>query len=100
MAKPEYNRSNRSNSNEREAVDVQRVVDHLNHAFAVATKDMGRPARVMAEGELGETVLVPNKLYQLQVDFSYMINEIVRGPRYIAPKIIADCNELIAKCSK
>ncbi len=97
MAKPEYNRSNRSNSNEREAVDVQRVVDHLNHAFAVATKDMGRPARVAVEGS---DVLVPNKLYQLQVDFSYMINEIVRGPRYIAPKIIADCNELIAKCSK
>jgi hypothetical protein len=97
MAKPEYNRSPRTNTPAREAVDVQRVVDHLNHAFAMATKDMGRPARVQVEGS---EALVPNKLYQLQVDFSYMINEIARGPRYIAPKIIADANELIGRCGK
>lgn len=87
----------RNNAPEREHVDIQRVVDHLGHAFAIATKDMGRAARVAVAGK---TELVPNNLYKLQVAFSYMINDIVRGPRYIAPKIIADCNEFIANINK
>ena len=89
MFKPQTNRSNTQTVGE-----VQRVVDHLGHAFSIATKDMPRAARVGVEGSNGP---VPNELYQLQVTFSYMIDDIVRGPRYIAPKIIADCNEFIAK---
>jgi hypothetical protein len=77
--------------------DIQRVVDHLGHAFAIATKDMGRAARVVSPGT---TNLVPNELYKLQVRFSYMINDIMRGPRYIAPKIITECNEFIASINK
>jgi hypothetical protein len=89
--------SKRTTQPEREHVDIQRVVDHLGHAFAIATKDIGRAGRVASPVTNN---LVPNELYKLQVKFSYMIDDIMRGPRYIAPKIIADCNEFIAGIGK
>lgn len=35
------------------------------------------------------------KLFQLQVDFAYMLDAIKRGPGYIAPKLIAVTNDFI-----
>ncbi len=96
MFKPQNSRTNtRTNYPERDTTDVQRVVDHLNHAFGMATKDLGRAGKAVVDN-----VSVPNQLYKLQVEFSYMIDAITRGPRYIAPKVIADCNEFIANITK
>lgn len=70
-------------------IDSDRVVRHLNRNFADAISGLGKAAK----DKNGN----PNKLYQLQVEFAYMIDEIQRGPVYLMPKVIADANELITK---
>lgn len=65
------------------AVDVNRVVAHLNRNFRAAISRLDSKADAA-------------KIKRHQIDFSYMIDEIQRGPSYLAPKIIADANELIA----
>lgn len=74
---------------QRPAIDVTRVVKHLNLAFSKAIRGLGRPARDK-DGK-------PNDLYKYQVEFSYMIDEIQRGPVYQMPKVISEANEMIAK---
>ena len=78
---------------EKETVlNIPQIVDFLNHAFRQATQGMGKATR-SKDG-------VKNNLYQLQVDFSYMIDEIMRGPTYIVPKVVTDANALIAKAAE
>ena len=72
------------------AIDSDRAVRHLNRNFAKAIRD--QPGKAMKDKNG-----VPNKLFQYQVDFAYMIDEIQRGPIYLMPKVIADANELITK---
>lgn len=74
---------------QRPAIDVTRVVKHLNLAFSKAIRGLGRPIRDK-DGKI-------NDLYRYQVEFSYMIDEIQRGPVYQMPKVISDANEMIAK---
>lgn len=68
---------------QRSPIDTDRVVRHLSRNFSVITKDLGRAVK-------------GNALYNYQIEFAYMIDEIQRGPEYLAPKVIADANELIA----
>lgn len=64
-------------------LDTQKVCRFLSKAFASATEKFGRHA------ERG------TDLYKLQVEFSYFMDEISRGPIFHAPKVIADCNTFI-----
>jgi hypothetical protein len=73
-------------------LDVKQIVDFLNHAFRQATQGMGKATR-SKDG-------TKTALYDLQVEFSYMIREITSGPTYIVPKIVTECNELIAKAGE
>lgn len=66
------------------AVDTNRVVAHLNRNFRLAISRLDHKADADA-------------IKRHQVDFSYMVDDIQRGPAYLAPKVIADANELIAK---
>lgn len=66
------------------AIDSSRVVRHLNANFKAAIQKLGK------KNEKG------TKLYTLQVEFAYMIDEIQRGPVYLMPKVISDANDLIA----
>lgn len=68
---------------ESKQINRDQVVNYLNHAFAKATQKMGSKN---AKG---------TELYDKQVEFCYMIDEIQRGPQYIIPKVIAECNKMI-----
>jgi len=70
-------------------LDIKQIVDFLNHAFRQASQGMGKATR-SKDG-------TKSVLYQAQIDFCYLIDEITRGPTYIVPKIVTDANELIAK---
>lgn len=71
-------------------IDMDRVISHLSTAFANATHGMGRPSR------LAEKDSPSRNLFNLQVTFCYYLDSIMRGPKYIAPKIITECNNFIS----
>lgn len=76
-------------------IDISRVVSHLNHLFAEAIARFERPVSPYSFSEGTVSERESNSTYRWQVKFCYLLNEIVRGPKYIVPKIIADANELI-----
>lgn len=78
-------------------INIDHVVRYLSHAFAKAmtkaTSKIGNKAlRSVVNGKVTTT-----SLYDYQVQFCYLIDDIQRGPTYIAPKKIQEANELIAK---
>lgn len=75
--------SQEQNNQPVKSVDVNRVVAHLSRNFRAAI------TRLDSKSDA-------DKIKRHQIDFSYMIDEIQRGPAYLAPKVIADANELIA----
>lgn len=82
---------------DQQKINVDNVVRYLNHAFAKAmqkaTSKIGNKAlRTDVNGKISTTAL-----YDYQINFCYLIDDIERGPRYIAPKKIQEANELIAK---
>lgn len=72
--------------------DVNQSVRYLNAAFARATQGLGKAVRIK---DKDKNKYVTTRLYDAQVDFCYMVNEITRGPKYFVPKLIADCNKMI-----
>lgn len=84
-----YNKSRGPRPEERK-INTEQVVSYLSHAFARA---MQNPA-LRGRNHKGTT------LYNYQVDFCYLIDEIQRGPEYILPKVIQDANQLIAALSQ
>lgn len=76
-------------------IDVNRVVSHLNHLFAEATARFERPISPYVYKDEKLSRREANATYLWQVEFCYLVSEIVRGPKYIIPKIIADANELV-----
>ena len=69
----------------KKVIDTNHVCSHLTWLFNNAISSMGR------DWQKG------TKLYAYQVEFCYFIDEIQRGPTYIVPKVIADCNDFINK---
>lgn len=68
-------------------INIDQVVNYLNHAFSKATQNRF-PQTKNHKG---------TDLYNYQVQFCYLIDDIQRGPRYIVPKLITEANELIAE---
>lgn len=64
-------------------ISIDQSVKQLSSAFYKATRGSG------------EKAVRGTTLFKLQVEFSYMVDSIKRGPAYIAPKLIAVCNEFI-----
>jgi hypothetical protein len=81
---------------EKQELDIPQIVTFLNHAFAKATQGMGRAARTVHK----DLTVTKTALYQLQVDFCYLIDDIQRSPLYIVPKLVAEANETIEKLSR
>lgn len=81
-----YNKS-RGPRPEEKKINVEQVIGYLNHAF-IRAQQKAIPA-------IGNRNFRGSKLYDFQVDFCYLIDEIQRGPVYILPKIIQDANQLI-----
>jgi len=70
-------------------IDVPKVVKFLHRSFEVA-QERARPV-------LGRDNTRRSRLYKFQVDFCYLIDEIMRGPTYIIPKRIQATNNLITR---
>lgn len=68
-------------------VDVNRVSDFLSRRFREVTERFPRATR--ADDGVNAT-------YELQQEFCYRIDEIQRGPAYLAPKLIQQTNGWIA----
>ena len=72
-------------------IDVNQVVRYLRHAFSKAHQQ--------AFSEIGNKNAVGDPLYDFQVEFSYLVDDIMRGPFYIVPKKIVAANQLIESLS-
>ena len=77
---------------EEKKINTEQVVTYLSHAFTRAQQK--------AAYAIGNRNFKGTKLYDYQVDFCYMIDEIQRGPQYILPKVIQDANQLIFNLEK
>lgn len=69
-------------------VDINRVGDFLSRRFREATDNLPRAAN---------TPMGLNIAYKLQQEFCYRLDEIQRGPVYLAPKLIQQLNVWIGK---
>ena len=72
-------------------INVGQVVKYLNHAFSKAQQQ--------AQPAVGNKNVRGTPLHDYQVEFAYLIDDIERGPTYIAPKKISEANELIERLS-
>lgn len=68
--------------------DPKQQIRRLNAEFREKTK------------QLGNNNLKGTKLYDLQVDFAYLIDEIERGPIFAIPHIIYKTETLIRSIGK
>jgi hypothetical protein len=63
-------------------VNVDKVLAGINRSFVQATAGLGSNAK-------------GTKLYQYQVDYCYIVNEINRGPSCMVQKYLSDLDDLI-----
>jgi hypothetical protein len=71
----------------KKVVNTDQTIRFLNHAFG--------KAQAKAIGGSGYKNTKGTQLYDYQVDFCYLIDDIQRGSKYIAPKKISEANNLI-----
>ncbi len=79
-------------------ININDVVKYLNRAFTKAIYKSSHIIGKSAERTMnidGEWETTP--LYDYQVDFAYLINEIQRAPIYNARKAIHKANDLISQ---
>lgn len=80
-------------------INVNDVVKYLSRAFSKATAKaadvIGTQAFRMKNKDTNE--YETSLLYDYQVEFCYLIDDIQRGPKYIVAKKIQMANELIAE---
>jgi len=69
-------------------INTTQVIEYLGRAFeAASTRFDNRKSKVVRG----------TQLYQYQVDFAYLLNEIKLGPVGLVPKVISDANALIVE---
>ena len=78
-------------------ININQVVRYLNHAFSKATSGLDKAVRYV---DYNINKVKTTELYDLQVDFMYMLDEIQRGPKYALSRVISDCNKLIDNINK
>lgn len=69
-------------------INIEQTAAYLSVAFANATRKFGSKNHKGTE------------LYDLQVEFCWLMHEITAGPPYIAPIPIQEANDLIARIEK
>lgn len=72
-------------------INIDQVLSYLGKAFHSATQRAMRARALPRDNTRGHL------LYDMQVEFCYLTNEIQRGSSYIVPKRITQANELIDK---
>lgn len=65
--------------------DSTQISNRLKYEFRERVKKLGN------RNEKGTL------LYNLQVDFSYIINEIQKGPTFFIPKLLSDYQQLLKR---
>ena len=83
-------------AHDQQKINVDKVVRYLSHAFAKAMSKATSKIGNKALRSVNKSKVSTTKLYDYQVKFCYLIDDIQRGPSYIAPKKIQEANELIA----
>ncbi len=85
-----------NNRRERKQIDVHQVLDYLNRAFDKASEPFGPRSKAVRKGP-GKKPGPPvgSALYEHQIEFCYLIDDIERGPKYMRPKAIQFANDLI-----
>lgn len=68
---------------EKKEINLEQVIAYLTNSFSKASRHLGY------KNQKGSA------LYDFQVEFMYLIDDIRRGPKYFAPKLITTANELI-----
>lgn len=82
-------------------INIEQVVNYLSHAFGkAASRAIQKVGSKAIRIENDDGSVDTSVLYDYQVEFCYLINEIQRGPSYIVPKIIQDTNDLISKLER
>lgn len=83
------------NNNVRKEINVVEVVKYLNYHFAKAITKLGSQVGFQATRVKKNGRWVSTNMYDHQVDFAYMVDNIIRGPRYVAKANIQMANDLI-----
>lgn len=68
--------------------DVEKIVRYLTKTLDTATASLGKANR----DEKG-----PNRVYQIQTEFAYLLNELMMGPPCLLQSRITECNDFIDK---
>jgi len=84
-------RTNRFAKTTATPLEVERTVSYLSRAFSNATFKASHIIGNKAE----RSVTSSTELYDYQVDFAYLIDNIQRCPAYIVPKYVQEANDLI-----
>lgn len=69
-------------------INVAQVIDYLTRQFEKNSSRFDNRKSKVVRG---------TQLYKYQVDFSYLIDEIQRGPTGLIPKVITEANELLTE---
>ena len=81
------------------SINIPEVVGYLNRAFSLAldkaqdTGNLGKQAVRKVDETTGNIITTP--LYDYQVEFAYLIDNIQRSPAYIVPRYISEANSLL-----
>jgi len=79
-------------------INIDDVVKYLSRAFSkAASKAAGSIGNRAHRVEKKNGTWGTTPMYEYQVDFCYMIDNIQRAPRYISTKNIQLANDLIAR---
>jgi len=79
-------------------INIDEVVKYLSRTFSKATaKAASRIGNKAIRSKEHGNVWITTLLYDYQVEFCYLVDNIQRGPKYIATKSIQRANELIAE---
>ncbi len=79
-------------------IKLDDVVKYLNRAFFKASmKSAGTIGAKALRVKTKSGAWQPTKMYNYQIEFCYLLNDIMHGPRYISTKSIQRANELIAR---
>lgn len=73
-------------------INIDQVVAYLNSTFNKASAKLA--TRLASAGKNARNT-AGTPLYNFQVDFAYLIDNIQRSPSYIVPKYIQDANDLV-----
>jgi hypothetical protein len=69
--------------------DLPIIIKTLNTMFHSVTHNLRNPSREAADGSASL------QLYKWQVEYAYKLNDIVKCPNYIKPKVINNCVDFI-----